>query len=95
MNEELALQFEQACLSSLEAGSKHLIIDISEMQYISSLGLRSFVRVAKSRNTAEGVTLLCGMKGIVKEVFDMTHMGGLFRTFDNVDAALASLEPAR
>jgi hypothetical protein len=31
------------------------------------------------------------MKGIVKEIFDMAHLGALFKTFDSVDAALASL----
>lgn len=91
MNEEMALQFEHACRDSLEAGCKFLVVDIAELQYISSLGLRSFVRVAKEVRAADGVTLLCGMKGMVKEIFDMAHMGGVFQTFDSVDAALASL----
>ena len=91
MNEEMALQFEQACQESLGAGFKHVVVDIAELQYVSSLGLRSFVRVAKSFHAADGVPLLCGMKGMVKEVFDMAHMSGLFRTFDTADAALASL----
>jgi anti-anti-sigma factor len=92
MNEELALQFEQACLDSLQAGTKGLVVDIAELQYISSMGLRSFVRVAKTARAGGNVALLCGMKGMVKEIFDMAHMGGLFPTFDSVDAALASLD---
>ena len=74
----------------MEAGHP-LLMDIAELQYVSSLGLRSFVRVAKAVHGTSGVALLCGMKGLVKEVFDMAHLGGLFRTFDNVDAAIASL----
>ena len=91
MNEEMALQFEQACRESLEAGLEHLVVDIAELQYVSSLGLRSFIRVAKTAHASGKVALLCGMKGVVKEVFDMAHMGGVFKTFDSVDAALASL----
>lgn len=91
MTEELGLEFEQACQNSLDGGFKLLVVDISELQYVSSLGLRSFVRVAKSAHAAGGTTVLSGMKGLVKEVFDIAHMGGLFRTSDNVEAALASL----
>lgn len=90
MSEELALQFEQACRESIEAGHP-LVVDIAELQYLSSLGLRSFVRVAKSVHETGGVVLLSGMKGLVKEVFEIAQMGGLFRTFDSVSAALASL----
>ena len=90
MNEEMALQFEQACRESLEAGLEYLVVDIAELQYVSSLGLRSFVRVAKASHSTGKVAFLCGMKGVVKEVFEMAHMGGVFKTFDSVDAALAN-----
>ena len=90
MSPELAVQFEQACQGSAETGYA-LLVEIAELQYVSSLGLRSFVQVAKAVHGAGGVVVLCGMKGLVKEVFEMAHMDSLFRTFDSVDAALASL----
>lgn len=91
MTEEMALQFEQACQDGLGAGLNHLVVDIAELQYVSSLGLRSFVRVAKAAHGSGRVVVLCGMKGMVKEIFDMAHMSGMFRTVDSVDTALASL----
>jgi anti-anti-sigma factor len=91
MTEEMALQLEQASQDVLDAGLDHLVLNIAELQYVSSLGLRSFVRVAKAYHATGKVALLCGMKGMVKEIFDMAHMGSLFKTFDSVDAALASL----
>jgi anti-anti-sigma factor len=90
MTPELAVEFEQACQGAAEAGQA-LVVDIAELQYVSSLGLRSFVQVAKAFRAAGGVAALCGMRGMVKEVFEMAHMGNLFRTFDSVDAALTSL----
>jgi anti-anti-sigma factor len=90
MSPELAVQFEQACQGSAETGYA-LLVDIAELQYVSSMGLRSFVQVAKAAHGAGGVVVLCGMKGLVKEIFEMAHMGSLFRTFDSVDAARASL----
>lgn len=90
MSPELAVQFEQACEDGLSAGQP-LVVDIAALEYVSSLGLRSFVRVAKAVHEGRGVVLLCGMKGLVREVFEMAHMSGLFPSFDSVDAALASL----
>lgn len=91
MTEEMALQMEQASQDVLDAGLDQLVLDIAELQYVSSLGLRSFVRVAKSFHATGKAALLCGMKGVVKEVFEMAHMSSLFKTFDSVDTALASL----
>jgi anti-anti-sigma factor len=90
MSPDLAVQFEQACQGSTEAGHA-LLVDIAQLEYVSSMGLRSFVQVAKGVHGTGGVVALCGMKGLVKEIFEMAHMGSLFRTFDSVDAALASL----
>jgi anti-anti-sigma factor len=90
MNPELILQFQQVCQQSLEAGQKHLVVDIGELLYVSSLGLRAFVQLAKNVHGSDAVAVLCGMKGMVKEVFDMTNLGGLFPTFDSIEAAIAS-----
>jgi len=90
MNPELVLQFRKVCQESLAAGHKQLVVDISGLEYVSSLGVREFVQLAKSVHGTGSVAVLCGLKGMVKEVFDMTHMGGLFHTFDSVDAAIAS-----
>ena len=90
MNPELIVQFQQVCQESLEAGHKQLVLDISELLYVSSLGLRAFVQLAKTVHGSDTVAVLCGMKGMVKEVFDMAHMGGLFHTFDSIEAAVAS-----
>jgi anti-anti-sigma factor len=90
MNLELAQQFQQVWQESLEAGHKQLVVDIGELEYVSSLGLRAFVQLAKTVHGTDNVAVLCRMRGMVKEVFDMTNLGGLFHTFDSVEAAVAS-----
>jgi anti-anti-sigma factor len=86
-----AAQFEQACRDSLTEGVTHLVVDLTDLEYTNSLGLRTFVALGKRLQGAGGALVLCGMKGLVKEVFDMTHLTPIFRTFDTADAALASL----
>jgi anti-anti-sigma factor len=90
MNLELAGQFQQVWQESLDAGHKQLVVDIGELEYVSSMGLRAFVQLAKTVHGTDSVAVLSRMKGMVKEVFDMTNLGGLFRTFDSVEAAIAS-----
>ena len=90
MTPEMVVEFQQACQESLEAGHKQLVVDIGELVYVSSLGLRAFVPLAKNVHGTDSAAVLCGMKGMVKEVFEMAHMGGLFHTFDRVEAAVAS-----
>ena len=91
MDAESAPQFDQACQAALAGGATHLVVDVAELQYVSSMGLRSFLSVAKTLQKAGGKMPLCGMKGMVKEVFDLTHLTALFPMFDSVEAAIASL----
>jgi anti-anti-sigma factor len=91
MDAESASEFEEACVAGLTGGVKNLVVNVAELSYVSSMGLRAFLQGAKKAQGSGGAMLLCGMKGMVKEVFDMTHLTPLFPLFDSVDAALASL----
>ncbi len=86
-----AAQFEQACRDSVGEGVTCLVVDLTNLEYVNSLGLRTFVSLAKRLRASGGALVVCGMKGLVKEVFDMTHLTPLFPTFDTADAALTSL----
>jgi anti-anti-sigma factor len=91
MDAESAAQFEAPCEELLKDGVTHFVVGMSELQYVSSMGLRSFLVLAKQTKGKGGSVLLCGMKGFVKEVFDMTHVTQLFPLFDSTDAALQSI----
>lgn len=91
MDAENASQFEQACDPWIKSGSKHLIADLNGLEYISSMGLRSFLAVAQKLQAASGSLALCGLKGLPRQVFEMTRLIGLFQVFDSADQAVASL----
>src|SRR5207244_12047935 len=68
---------------------KHVVIDLTKLVYISSVGL-SCVLIASKRVTERGGELvLCGLAGIVREVFQITGFLSIFRIFDTAEAALA------
>ncbi len=84
-----APEFEKACKDWIEKGSLHLVIDLAGLAYVSSLGLRSFLIVGQALNEKNGTFRLCGLKGLVKQVFEMTRLTAVFAIHETVESALA------
>jgi anti-anti-sigma factor len=72
-------------------GTLHIIVDLARLKYVSSMGLRSFLHVAKARQAAEGGLAIVNFGGFVKQVFDVTRLTPLFRIYETVDQALQSM----
>lgn len=91
MDAESAPEFEQACERSIAQGARHLIAELSGLQYVSSMGLRSFLTVAQRLKSLEGSLSLCGLQGLPRQVFEMTKLIGLFPVYQSTDEAIAKL----
>jgi anti-anti-sigma factor len=91
MDAENAHEFQKACETWIGRGATHLLLDLSNLQYVSSMGLSSFLAVAKQIQEKSGSVILCRLQGLPKQVFEMTRIIGLFPVFDTMDAALASI----
>ena len=59
------------------AGAATLILDMSELEFISSSALRQLV-ATKKRRGAEFTIALSGMNEVVREVFDVTGLDEIF-----------------
>jgi anti-anti-sigma factor len=88
MDAESAPQFEDKCKACIAEGHTGLIVDLGELTYVSSMGLRSFITVAKTLQDKGGALRLCRLKGLVKQVFEITGLLGMFRVYDSVEAAI-------
>jgi len=73
----------------IDAEGVNLIIDLSELQYISSAGLRVFVLVGREIKSRNGKFILCSIAHVKKE-FDMSGFTSIFDIQDNIEAALKS-----
>jgi anti-sigma B factor antagonist len=91
MDAENAHEFEDACQRWITHGSKHLIADLDDLQYVSSMGLRCFLSVAQKLQSSSGSLILCGLHGLPRQVFEMTRLIGLFPVFETSEQALATL----
>src|SRR5215813_13995955 len=62
-----AKAFEEKILAQIESGDRRFVIDLAQLDYISSAGLRVFILAAKRLNSANGKMVLCALKDPVKE----------------------------
>lgn len=87
MDELGAEQFEALCRSHIDQGSTYLIIDFQDLLSVSSMGLRSFIAVSRSLDEKQGKMKVCRVGGLVKQVFQVTHLTKIFQLHDSVEQA--------
>lgn len=66
-----APQLEEALASALD-GVADMVFDFSQIEYISSAGLRILLNTQKKINAAGGSMKLTGVNDVVREVFEVT-----------------------
>ena len=64
--------FEKKMAPLLEGGNPDIEIDCSELEYISSSGLRLFLTLQKSVNARGGKLVILNMSDQIKDIFNMT-----------------------
>ena len=80
----------QPHLERCKAGEPALVIDMSAVDYISSVGLRVLMLAAKQAEAQSGRIAIAGLTPMVREVFEISRFDLLFRIFDSVEQALAA-----
>lgn len=68
-----ASDFERDLLASLDSISK-LVLDFSDLYYISSAGLRVLLKALKQMKQQEGTVIVRNLSPVVEEVFRMTGL---------------------
>lgn len=83
-------QFELA-VQPHTAGATRLLIDLAQVNYVSSAGLRVFLMTAKKLQKTGGSLVLCAMPPAVREVFDIAGFSRMLRIEADQAAGRAAL----
>jgi anti-sigma B factor antagonist len=79
---------EKKIFQAIDDGSKSMIIDFKNLDYISSAGLRVILKATKALKREDGKMLLCDMQDYVKEVFEIAGFDSFLPIVSTMDDAL-------
>lgn len=74
----------------LEAGERTFVMDLSDVPYVSSLGIAVLVATSVRIDRAAGELRLVNPRPNVTKVLEMTKVGRMFRTYSSVEEALTA-----
>ena len=79
--------------SALAIGEENsrVLLDMRDVTYVSSGGLRVIVQAAKRAKAAKGSVAIFGLRPLVQEVFDLSGLGNIIPIVSNETEARAKL----
>lgn len=86
-----ALTLGERLSGALAAPSRRLLIELSQLEYISSAGFRVLLLAAKRAAETDGQIVLAGVSGKVRQLFDLGGFLDLFRICGSRDEGIAAL----
>lgn len=84
-------EFQKNLLAIVGARGSAVVIDFTEIPYISSVGLRALMIAAKQGKVANVPIAVAGLIPEVNEVFEISRFNFVVKIFDTVEAALTAL----
>jgi len=81
----------KAELLTVAAGNLgRLVLDLSTMPFIDSLGLEALVEVTEELSESGQVLKLCGANKTLREVLELTELSSFFEHFEDAGSAARS-----
>jgi anti-anti-sigma factor len=75
----------------LTAGNKFLVLDLAEVDYISSNGLKTVVTICRRAREANGDLVLSGLRPRVQEILEITGLDMIVTVYRTSADAIASI----
>lgn len=82
----------QATLTPLLSNGSRLILDMTDVTYLSSAGLRVLLLIYRQSTSASGKLALVGLSDEVKDIMNVTGFLKFFNACESVDAALTAVK---
>ena len=83
--------FKDELMGVIDTGVTAIVVDMSDIGYVTSTGLSALLSVAKRLADENGKFALCSLSDDVNSVFEVSGFSTIFDIYPNVDGALKSL----
>jgi anti-sigma B factor antagonist len=84
-------ELQDKLIKIVDNGENALVINCTQLEYVSSAGLRVFLTVLKKLTSINGKLALFGCKDSIKQIFDISGFTSLFQLFESKDEAVNSV----
>ncbi len=81
-------EFKTLIYASLEKGQKKLILNLEDMDYITSEGIAIILQATKNFKRRNGNVVLCALQDFVKEIFKLVCVDEYLNIENNLETAL-------
>lgn len=82
--------FENSLVSLINNGDVNIVLDLSELEYISSAGLGTIMGSIKHIQLQGGELKIGGMSSMVKNIFDTFGFTTIFKVYNTAQEAVAT-----
>jgi anti-anti-sigma factor len=91
LDQNLSPELEKQLFDLLARGHHRLIVDLTEVTYINSGGLRSLVSSGRRAQKQNGNVMLCGLNDRLREIFSMIGFDKVFQIYSTVELAKTAM----
>jgi len=85
-------QLETKLMGLIDSGRVRILVDCSEMDYVSSSGLRVFLMALKKIGPAKGRFVLCSLQENIRDIFGISGFSSIFEICTDREEAIRILE---
>jgi anti-anti-sigma factor len=91
---ETASQLGDHALDALREVSPHVVLDLSDVTFMDSTGLKVLLTVARRAELAGGSFAVAGASRTVRKILSLTGLDQTFTLYESVDDAAGAAAPA-
>ncbi len=80
--------FEEDLVKIIDKGVCKIVIDLGELEYISSIGLSALLNIKRRLQEADGTLSLSALNGKVLDVFRISKLVEIFQIYETTEEAI-------
>ena len=85
-------QIHENIMDEIEKGSRSIVIDFSEVNYISSAGLRVLIYASKTLAEKSGTFSLCSLNKNIEKILEISGLLKIFNVHEDIASSIAALK---
>lgn len=83
-------QFEKSLETYLKEPVKGIILDLHELEYMSSAGIREIIKAKRLLDSKKMILAFCSLQSFLQEIFDLAGLSDKLLIYPDINTALSA-----